>query len=58
MKIGLDFVEKEVIKEKKTELLIGRMNYICMVYCFRDAMERDYRCKQICRFLKKKLAVR
>ena len=53
LKIYLDFVEKEIIEDKKTELFIARINYICMAYCFRYAMERDYRCKQICKFLKK-----
>ena len=48
----LSFVDT-VIEGKKTELFKARMNYICMANSFREVMERDYRCKQICRFLKK-----
>lgn len=49
----LDFIEYVVIEDKKTELFKKRINYICMAISFKAAMERDYGCKQICRFLKR-----
>ena len=49
----LNYVEYIVIEDKKTELFKKRINYICLANSFQRAMERDYKMKQICRFLKK-----
>ena len=53
LSVYLNYVDTVIIEEKKTELFQARLNYICMANRFRDLIERDYRCKQICRFLKK-----
>ena len=49
----LNHLEYVVIEDKKTELFKKRINYICLANSFQAAMERDYKMKQICRFLKK-----
>ena len=49
----LNYMEYVVIEDKKTELFKKRINYICLANSFQAAMERDYKMKQICRFLKK-----
>ena len=49
----LNYVEYVVIEDKKTELFKKRINFICLANSFQAAMERDYKMKQICRFLKK-----
>lgn len=49
----MDYVEKTVIEEKKNQLFVSRINFICMAKCFRDVMERDTGCKQVRRFLKR-----
>ena len=46
-------MEYVVPEDKKTELFKKRINYICLANSFQAAMERDYKMKQICRFLKK-----
>ena len=49
----LNHLEYVVIEDKKTELFKKRINYICLANSFQAAMERDYKMKQICSFLKK-----
>ena len=49
----MNFTEYVIIEEKKTELFRNKLNYLCMANNFKAAMERDYHCKQILRFLKK-----
>ena len=50
---SLDYIEYVVLEDKKTELFKKRINYICLANSFQAAMERDYKMKQISRFLKK-----
>ena len=48
----LDYVENVLIDDDKTVLFRNRLNYICTANIFKTAMEREYGCKQILRFLK------